>query len=283
MSRAWLLAAMCLAGSASAQERDAGPEVDAARRLGRNTVESLDFARDERDASVPDAGSSTASQAGNAGAADGGPAPELDLSDARLWATEFGIGTNVAQYESNGRVTWQGRLVALRVVVRGFTVDFRTQFTSVFPLGPDPLRGSAELRLGYSARRWAVEAGVYVLDGFSTQPRFLSILPSARAQVSFGGLSLVAGLWDFHLPALPFRLSVESTHFGIGFVYPFGVEAHLRLRLAEFIGITAQGVVVQVGRDEVIAYGTVMATLGVMSGKAPGARALIPALLDPRR
>jgi hypothetical protein len=200
----------------------------------------------------------------------------------RLWTTEFGIGLNATQLEGAQNEFWQGRLLALRVVLSGVTVDARAQFTSVFPLTETPVRGSAELRLGYSGRRWAVVAGAYLLDGFNTRPRFL-LLPSARGQLSLGDFSVVAGLWDFHLPTVPFHLSLESRDYGIGYVYPFGVEAHVRLRLMEFIGVTVQALMLQRPGGEVVAYANVMATLGVLAGKPAGPRTLIPPILDPTR
>ena len=203
--------------------------------------------------------------------------------EPRLWTSEFGIGGNLVQFQGiNNNELWQGRLIALRLVLRGIVFDFRTQFTSVLTPADSPFRASAELRLGFSGRRWAVVAGAYLFDGLTTTPRFKPF-PTARAEFSFGQFSLAAGLYDFHLPDVPFHLSLEGHDVGLGYVYPYGVEAHLRLRLAQFLGVTVQGMVLQRPGGDVVAYGSLMATIGVLSGKPPGPRAIIPPIFDPTR
>jgi hypothetical protein len=204
--------------------------------------------------------------------------------EPRLMTTELGIATNFVQFQTRSVTeTWNPRVIALRLVARGFVIDFRTAFTTVFPLGPSPLRGSAELRLGYSGRRWAVVAGAYLLDGFNTTPRFQA-LPTARAELKISELTLVAGLWDYHLPDVPFHLSVASRDVGLGYVYPFGVEAHFRLRVVDFIGLVFQALVLQRNQGEVVAFGGLNITVGVLSGKPPKPRStMIPGFLDPTR
>ncbi len=204
--------------------------------------------------------------------------------EPRLMTTQLGISTSFVQFQGHRAELWNGRLIALRLVLKGFTVDLRTAFTTVFPLSSTPVRGSAELRLGYSGRRWAVVAGAYVLDGFNTTPRFQAILPTARAQVKLGELSLVAGLWDFHLPDVPFHLSVEGKDVGLGYVYPYGVEAHLRLRVVDFIGVEVQALVLQRPGGDVVAYGNLGISVGVASGRPPKpGSTMIPGFLDPTR
>ena len=88
---------------------------------------------------------------------------------------------------------------------------------------------------------------------------------------------------DFHLPDVPFHLSAEGQDFGVGYLVPYGVEAHVRLRILEFIGLTLQALVLQRPGGEVVVYADLIATLGVRSGKPPGPRTLLPGFLDPTR
>ena len=203
--------------------------------------------------------------------------------EPRLMTTEFGIGTSFVQFQGQKNELWNGRMIALRLVLRGVTIDFKTAFTSVFPLTDTPVRGSAELRLGYSGRRWALVAGAYLLDGFNTSPRF-KVFPTARGEVKFGDFSIVVGLYDFHLPDVPLHLSIEGRDVGLGYVFPYGVEAHLRLRVVDFIGVVFQAIVLQRPGGDVVAFGSLTVTAGVASGRPPKpGSTMIPGFLDPTR
>src|SRR4051812_12280451 len=92
-------------------------------------------------------------------AAPGGAEQTPSPPEPRLWGSELGIGVSATRFETADQL-WQGRRLQLRAVVRGFVVEAKAGFASVFPLGTAPFRGSAELRIGWSGRQWAAAAGL---------------------------------------------------------------------------------------------------------------------------
>lgn len=202
----------------------------------------------------------------------------------RLLATEAGLGGSVgfSGYQTPGGrfgETVTGRLLFGRLVLGGPTVEVRARLDLPLDAGSRTQSGVAELRLGWTGARGSVIAGVVLHHGFFAQPP-LQVLPSARAQVKVGEVTLVAGLFD-DLGFAPARLSVERGDFGVGYLAPFGVESHFRLRLLEYVGVLFQAMALRLGPAELL-MATVSVNVGYAAGKPPTDRAPVPRLLDDR-
>ena len=101
-----------------------------------------------------------------------------------------------------------------------------------------------------------------------------------RAEVKVSEVRLVAGLFDYQGFA-PAHLSVERGDFGFGYLAPFGLESHFRLRVREYIGVTLQAMVLRIGNVEQ-GMATLEINLGYAAGTPPTDRAPVPAVLDDR-
>jgi hypothetical protein len=201
--------------------------------------------------------------------------------EPRLLTTELGLGLDVLSLSNpQVRQVWQGRQLHGRAVLKGFVVEARTRFASVYGDPTSAYRGDAELRLGYSHPRFAVTAGAYLLDGFTTTPR-LQWFPVAHAAIDFGGFRAIAGLYDFHLPAVPFHLGLETPDAAVSWTFPIGVAMKARLRLAPFIAAEFQALVVQPAPGEVVAFASVMVRVGILSGRTFNRPERIPKVLNP--
>jgi len=211
------------------------------------------------------------------------PARTADVP-RRLLASEAGLGGSVggAGFATSGGRFGEvvtGRLLYGRLVLRGPTVELRARLDLPWDAASRTQSGVGELRLGWTGERWSVIGGVVVHHGFYAQPPF-QILPSARAQVKVGEVTLVAGVFDY-LGFAPAHLSVERGDFGLGYLAPFGLESHFRLRLREYLGVLFQAMALRLGPAELV-MATLTVTVGYASGKPPTDRAPVPGILDDR-
>jgi hypothetical protein len=195
----------------------------------------------------------------------------------RLVATEAGLGGSVQFAQPGEAVT--GRLLFGRLVLQGPTVEVRARLDLPVNSESTAQSGVAELRVGWTFERASVVAGVVVHHGFFAQPPF-QVLPSARAQVKLGEVTLAAGLFDY-LGFAPLHLSVERGDFGVGYLAPFGVESHFRLRLLEYVGVVFEAMALRLGPAELVTA-TLSVNLGYAAGKRPTDRAPVPRVLDDR-
>jgi hypothetical protein len=202
----------------------------------------------------------------------------------RLLASEAGLGGSVggAGFSTPGgrfgeAVT--GRLLYGRLVLRGPTFEVRARLDLPWDAASRSQAGVGELRLGWTGERWSAIGGVVVQHGFNAQPPF-QVLPSVRAQLKVGEVTLVAGVFDY-LGFAPAHLSVERGDFGVGYLAPFGVESHFRLRLREYLGVLFQAMALRLGPAELV-MATFTITVGYAAGKPPKDRAPVPGILDDR-
>lgn len=108
--------------------------------------------------------------------------------------------------------------------------------------------GRVSVRAGFVGERFAIFAGPVVEYGAVAVPA-LQILPSLRAQASFGAWGLSAGLFDHHALALA-HLTVELGDYGIGYVAPLGLTAHARFWLTPQMALSLQALAGTIGNTQ---------------------------------
>lgn len=108
--------------------------------------------------------------------------------------------------------------------------------------------GRVSARVGFVGESFAVFAGPVVEYGAVAVPA-LQLLPSLRAQASFGAWGLSAGLFDHHALALA-HLTVELGDYGIGYLAPLGLTAHARFWLTPKVALTLQALAGTLGNTQ---------------------------------
>jgi len=103
-------------------------------------------------------------------------------------------------------------------------------------------------RLGFVGDRFSIFAGPVIEYGTAADPA-LQILPSLRAQASFGSWGLSAGILDHHALALA-HLTAEIGDYGIGYVAPVGATAHARFWLTPRMAVRVQALACAIGNTQ---------------------------------
>jgi len=118
---------------------------------------------------------------------------------------------------------------------------------------------TAQLRLGYSWRRFALLVGPSA-QYIGVGPSRIQWLPTASARLGFDRWEIAAGIFEDHAVA-PATLSVEIGRLGVGYVAPLGALAQARFQLAERFDILVRGLAFRLMNTET-AFVTVSASFG---------------------
>ena len=159
-----------------------------------------------------------------------------------------GVGVLATSYTVFGaRLGEAGLLptVTARGVFGGFVIEGGAYVASALMRGGTLLTVTGGARVGFSGQRWAVLAGVVAQAAPEATPA-LQVLPSLRAQVSFGQAGLSLGVFD-HLGLVPAHLSVElgpferRGGFSLGWVAPFGLIGAADVPITSGFGLRVTG------------------------------------------
>jgi len=140
--------------------------------------------------------------------------------------------------------------VTARGVFGGFVIEGGAFVATTLVREGTLLTLTGGARVGYSGERWAVVAGVVAQFAPEATPS-LQVLPSLRAQVSFGQAGLSLGVFD-HLGLVPAHLSVDvgpftrapetgRGRFSLGWVAPLGLIGSADVPIASGFGLRFTG------------------------------------------
>jgi hypothetical protein len=158
-----------------------------------------------------------------------------------------GLGALGTSYTAFGARLGEGALVptvTARGVFGGFVIEGGAYVSTPLLRGGTLLTVTGAARAGFSGERWAVLAGVVAQLAPEATPS-LQLLPSMRAQVSFGQTGLSLGVFD-HLGLVPAHLSVDvgpfaNGRFSLGWVAPLGLIGSADVAITSGFGLRVTG------------------------------------------
>jgi hypothetical protein len=127
----------------------------------------------------------------------------------------------------------------------GFVIEGGAYVSTPLVRGGTLLTVTGGARVGFSGERWAVVAGVVAQVAPEATPA-LQLLPSLRAQLSFGQAGLSLGVFD-HLGLVPAHLSVDlgplsgRGRFSLGWVAPLGLIGSADVPVSSGFGLRVTG------------------------------------------
>lgn len=170
--------------------------------------------------------------------------PSPRLLDSHVAA---GVGVLGNAYTVTGTRLGEALLVptlSARGVFAGFVVEGGAFVSSSLVRGGALFSVTGSARVGFSGERWSLVGGLVAQVAPEAQPA-LQLLPSLRAQLSFGRAGLSLGVFD-HLGLVPVHLSVDLSGlsngaFSLGWVAPLGLIGSADVRVTSGFGLRVTG------------------------------------------
>lgn len=193
--------------------------------------------------------------------------PSGRLLDSQVTAGAGVLGTGYTVFGSRLGDASFVPLVTARGVFGGLVVEGGALVAAPLARGTTLVSFTGVARAGWSGERWSIVGGLVAQLASEATP-VTQLLPSVRAQLSFGKAGLVLGLFDV-VGQVPLHLSVElgpfaNGRFSLGWVAPVGLVASVDVWLTKDFGLRFFGFGTRLG--------TVETAMGVLSLTFGGAR-----------
>ncbi len=193
--------------------------------------------------------------------------PSGRLLDSHVAAGVGVLGSSYTVFGSRLGDTAFAPMLTARGVFSGFVVDGGVLVAAPLSRGGTLFSLTGTARVGWSGERWSIVGGLVAQLASEATPS-TQLLPSLRAQLSFGKAGLTLGVFDV-VGQVPLHLSVElgpfaNGRFSVGWVAPVGLIASVEVWMTRDFGLRFFGFASRLGNVE--------SAMGVVSVVYGGAR-----------